>query len=254
MKFGIVPLLLRDEVAADYWGTIEKLAQMGFQGIEGAGPAAEGDLDEAKRGRERFDGLGIEIIGLGIGYHQLRERIDEMVEKARIFGCQHVIKYYAPAESAETLYADAALYNEIGRICSDAGLTYCYHHHDHELLAEFDGRSGLEILMDETDPEHVHMQFDSAWLMYGEVDPVAYLRQHAERVSLVHLKDVADPGTRGTFCALGAGHLPLREFIAAAEEAGVPWGALEQDRTRVLNPLQATQASAFILRERGYLS
>ena len=58
---ALVPLLLRDEVAADYWGTIEKLAQMGFQGIEGAGPAAEGDLDEAKRGRERFDGLGIEI-------------------------------------------------------------------------------------------------------------------------------------------------------------------------------------------------
>ena len=45
VQIGMIPIILRDEMAADYWGTLLKIAEIGYQGIESG--QVEGDLSEA---------------------------------------------------------------------------------------------------------------------------------------------------------------------------------------------------------------
>ena len=45
VQIGMIPIILRDEMAADYWGTLLKIAEIGCQGIESG--QVEVDLSEA---------------------------------------------------------------------------------------------------------------------------------------------------------------------------------------------------------------
>ena len=45
VQIGMIPIILRDEMAADYWGTLLKIAEIGWQGIESG--QVEVDLSEA---------------------------------------------------------------------------------------------------------------------------------------------------------------------------------------------------------------
>ena len=45
VQIGMIPIILRDEMAADYWRTLLKIAEIGCQGIESG--QVEVDLSEA---------------------------------------------------------------------------------------------------------------------------------------------------------------------------------------------------------------
>jgi hypothetical protein len=60
MKFGIISILLREEIAADRWATMERLASIDYTGIEGT--PTDGNLDDVRRTRERLDALGLKVI------------------------------------------------------------------------------------------------------------------------------------------------------------------------------------------------
>ena len=44
VQIGMIPIILRDEMAADYWGTLLKIAEIGYQGNESG--QIEVDLSE----------------------------------------------------------------------------------------------------------------------------------------------------------------------------------------------------------------
>ena len=60
MKFGIISILLREEMAADRWATMERLASIDYTGIEGT--PTDGNLDDVRRTCERLDALGLEVV------------------------------------------------------------------------------------------------------------------------------------------------------------------------------------------------
>ncbi|MCG8572456.1 MAG: myo-inosose-2 dehydratase [Spirochaetes bacterium] len=77
--------------------------------------------------------------------------------------------------------------NALGKSAKERGFKLCYHHHmgtGCQTLAETDR------LMAETNPEYVHLLFDSGHFAFSGEDPVKALEKHAGRVAHVHLKDV----------------------------------------------------------------
>ena len=88
--------------------------------------------------------------------------------------------------------------------------------------------------------------FDTGHLLIGGVDPVAFVREHADRIGHVHLKDVdASLAERlrqgelslvgatqaGLFQPLGEGDARIDEVVRLLAEAGYErWLVLEQDR------------------------
>jgi inosose dehydratase len=88
---------------------------------------------------------------------------------------------------------------------------------------------------------------DTGHLAIGGVDPVSFANDHADRVQLVHLKDVdlslapavlhhemslLDATRSGLFRALGQGNVDVAAVVAALEGRGYAgWYVLEQDTT-----------------------
>ncbi len=88
-----------------------------------------------------------------------------------------------------------------------------------------------DVLVRETDPELVHLELDLYWIKYGGTDPETVLRDVGDRVSLVHLKDMAPDETRSDL-PVGEGTMPWSGLLEAADAAGVEWYIAEQDNPR----------------------
>jgi inosose dehydratase len=128
---------------------------------------------------------------------------------------------------------------EIDVICAAHGLTQVVHPHVDSLI---ETAEEVERVL-----AHTSAQFclDTGHLFIGGTDPVEFATKHADRVGLVHLKDVrsnvvgrllADELTlmeavqEGIFAPLGEGDLALAEVVQAVEAAGYDgWYVFEQD-------------------------
>ena len=51
------------------------------------------------------------------------------------------------------------IYNQAGRMAKEAGMTFYYHNHFHEFQL-FGGKTIMDIIMDETDPDLVKLELD----------------------------------------------------------------------------------------------
>ena len=117
------------------------------------------------------------------------------------------------------------------------GIRFSYHNHDFEFerFAE-DPRCKMDILLDETPPELVHAEFDTAWISTGNADPAVTIRRHAGRCPIIHVKDhkaSTDSDAKAVPTELGNGVLDWPGILAAARESGVEWLVYEQDESEI---------------------
>jgi sugar phosphate isomerase/epimerase len=169
-----------------------------------------------------------------------------------------VVSYLMPFERPKTMddkkrLADAM--NAAGERCKKAGLRFCYHHHSFEFSGPHQD-SLIHALIHNTDPKLVSFETDVFWLSSGGEDPVEFIRHHADRIAIVHLKDrpantpvefnegAVKPAA---FMEVGSGALNMPGIIEAAAAAGAAYYVVEQDHTPG-NPLDSLKKSYDYLR------
>ena len=149
---------------------------------------------------------------------------DEVFDAAEVLGMGTVIDpYTAPArwESLDDIAETARLLNAAAEIGAARGIRVGYHNHAHELEANFDGTSGLEVLAAQLDPRVV-LEIDLYWVARAGVDPVALLERPGDRGIAGHAKDrTPDPEAVTAYppadqVPAGQGVVPLVAAIAAA--------------------------------------
>jgi sugar phosphate isomerase/epimerase len=118
--------------------------------------------------------------------------------------------------------------NAIGERCQEHALTFAYHNHNFE-FARVDGVYLLDYLLQATDPSLVKSELDVYWVAYAGVDPVQYLQTLADRVVLIHIKDMA---ADRSMTEVGKGILDLRQIRAFAQAHGL-WEIVEQDHPQI---------------------
>lgn len=220
---------VRDYTAKDFLGTLRYVAEIGYAGVEfaGFGGMAAGEL------RKAIDDLGLQAVSAHIGLAELETRFDETVEYCTALGNKWVTVPFMPAElrkSGDDWVDVGARLNALGARCSRHGLQLCYHNHNFE-FEKFNGRYGLDILYGAAGADLLQTQLDIYWVKRGGEDPAAYIRKYAGRSPLLHLKDM-EPGPEQFFAEVGEGIIDLDSVCAAAQEAGVKWYIVEQDRSR----------------------
>jgi len=82
------------------------------------------------------------------------------------------------------------------------------------------------------------------------VDPAAYVARIADRLHLLHLKDMA-AGPDRTFAPVGTGVLDFPAILAAAAKTNVQWAAVEEDDASGRDPLDDVRISFENLRKMG---
>jgi sugar phosphate isomerase/epimerase len=238
---------LRNETAQDFLGTLREVVAIGYEAVELAGMGSH----TAEQIRAELDALGLVCSGAHVPIERLRTDLDAVIAEIQTLGGTYVICPYLTPEQrgdADAYRALAAEFNPIGARCAAAGMVFCYHHHDFELEA-MDGSTGLHILRDNTEPQHMAFEIDIFWAKAAGFDPAGLIGEFAGRVALVHLKDMTG-GDAPTFAEVGHGTLDIPGAIAAAEAAGARQLVVEQDACQ-RSPLESVRMSREYLRSIG---
>ncbi|WP_338045972.1 sugar phosphate isomerase/epimerase [Paenibacillus sacheonensis] len=243
---------LRDylKTPEDMAATLKRVKEIGYNAVQvsGIGPIGHREL-KALTDRE-----GLEICATHVGYADLTTRIDEIIEQHHNWECRYVGIGGLPESyrgSAEGYAAFASEASEIGKRLQDAGLTFIYHNHDFE-FAKFAGRTGMEILLEQSDPEAFHFELDVYWAQAGGADPIDWIRRFKGRMEVVHLKDMVVTSAREQrYAEIGEGNMNFAGILAACREIGVEWGAVEQDSCYDRNPFDSLAISLAQLKKLG---
>ncbi len=239
---------VRDDAAKDFVGTIGKVAEIGYSGVELAG---HGGLTPHAL-KSLLDDHGLAAVGSHIGIDVLETDLPRVIDENLTLGNSHLVVPYLSTErrqGAEGYRQTAAKLNEIGATVQSYGLTLAYHNHAFEFEPLENGEIGLDILLQNTDAALVKSEVDTYWVLVGGQDPVAFMKKYSGRVPLLHIKDrnIED----GSFAEVGTGNLPLDAIVEAAPGVGAIWLIVEQDTCK-RPPLDAVRISFDNMRARGY--
>ena len=235
---------VREETARDMPGTLRRISEIGYPAVEFAG---YGNLSPRDL-KTIIDDLGIRASGAHVPFDSWEMDPAAVLADMHTLECVHAILPTGPPgyrrdEAVVARLAESL--NRWGELCRQGGVTLSYHNHDFE-FAPLGGTTMWDVLVRETDPDLVHLELDFYWIKYGGADPETVLRDVADRVSLVHLKDMASDERRSDLPA-GEGTMPWNGLLEAADAAGVEWYIAEQDNPR--DALEDVRTSLQNLRE-----
>lgn len=208
--------------------TLRKIKAIGFDAIQ---ISAFGPI-EPERLAALVAELGLDVCITHSAWDRMQNDLDALIAEHQRLRCDTVGLGYMPNEFHGSADGFAAFIKETGKIAkrlAAAGLHFAYHNHAFELERFANGRLGLDMLMEDSDPEAFGFILDTYWLQYGGVNPADYIRRAAGRMKVCHFKDYAVVDNTPTFAEVGRGNLDLREAYRACRESGVRYIAIEQD-------------------------
>ena len=262
------------EITKDFDNYMRMTKKAGYKGIEMF--RCPYDLYTGKELREKIESFGLTAISC----HVDTAESDKMIAYLPDTGVQFMINPGLRVTSRDEAYKGAELLNEIGKKCKAAGLRYGYHNHNNDFDV-YDGKSVIDIFMENTDSDYVTFEIDAAWAWRAGVNAAEFIRNHAGRVDLVHVKETArvltpeddlshlfkgvrrdekgmpifTPEMRKALeehmkinCKLGEGIINMPEIIKAADAQGVKAYIVEREYAYTGDPYTT------ILEDYQYLS
>ncbi|MCI9225638.1 MAG: sugar phosphate isomerase/epimerase [Acutalibacter sp.] len=173
------------QLVHDYEGVMEKVAKLGYNGIEIFYGLHGGYTPE---GLKNFLGsIGMEVISS----HVETEDTEENLKYLPGTGCRYMINPGLAITSTKEAYEAAHFLNEMGKKARSVGMKYGYHNHSNDFL-KLDGKMICDILIENTDPELVAFEMDIAWAYRADVDAAGYIRKYPGRFELVHVKETKE--------------------------------------------------------------
>ncbi|MCS7459317.1 sugar phosphate isomerase/epimerase [Paenibacillus doosanensis] len=251
MGIGLQLFTLRDDMASDFTGTLRKVAELGYEGVEFAG---YGGLS-AEEMKQLLDELNLKPIGAHVSLQNMRADLDKEIDYLLAIGAEYLICPYVAAEEREDAEAWKSLFGFLGqaaRRANEKGLKFAYHNH----AFEFELKIGDQYVFDAlyaSAPEHILVEMDAGWVQYAGLDTLQYIADYAGRLPLLHLKDFKGMiNNQINTVELGQGEINLPSTIQAGSDAGVEWLIVEQDRCQ--NPPLESVATSLKWLQTNYLN
>ena len=133
---------LREDTKRDFAGTMAKVAEIGFTGVETAG---FGNLSPEEAAQAMKD-AGLLCSGMHVPIDAFRSNLNEVVLHAQMFGTTNlIVPHFPPAmlQSAEAFMALGAELDALGQKLRAYGMQLHYHNHGFE-IARYAGRLGID--------------------------------------------------------------------------------------------------------------
>lgn len=240
---GLQLYTVRDALGKDFAGTLRQVAGFGYQEVELYDALYERNAREMRRALDR---AGLAAPGGHFAFERLERDLERVIADAKALGHRFVIvPSIDDARRTPEGYADlAARFTRIGRALRQRGLRLGYHNHEYDVRPLEGGRSGLEILLDETPPGVFVYELDLYWARAGGADIPSLFRRYRGRFRLVHVKDMAADGSQTD---VGAGTTDWAAILKAARRAGVRHWFIEIDDSK--DPLAFARVSHRYLRK-----
>ncbi|MEA4888551.1 MAG: sugar phosphate isomerase/epimerase [Clostridiaceae bacterium] len=258
---------VRDAAQSDFQGTMQKIKDMGYQGVELAGlyglPA-----DEIHR---ILDIVGLAAISAHVPITELIDDPEGTIAQYMTIGCKYIAIPYLSDEMRPGAPGFGQVIEKIHLIahqCAKHGIGLLYHNHDFEFVRMPDGSYGLDYLYQAVPADLLQTELDTCWINVAGESPVAYIEKYAGRCPLVHFKDFyrtskkrsgqlyeligqakkADRGQDFEFRPVGHGLQDVPALLKATIASGAAWIVVEQDQSVGRTPLEAAEMSIRYLR------
>ena len=234
LTFGVQLFMVRRQAQVDLAGVLRAIRQIGYTQVE-LYPIAY--THPARELRRMVEDAGLGAVAGHFDYVGLEGRLDYAKELGLKFFVCPMLPHDAWSSLAGFRTA-AALFNRVGEGARARGMEFVFHNHDYE-FRPIEGSRGFDMLMKETDPHLVKLEFDLYWLTQGGQDPAAMLARYRDRARLIHLKDrTAGAATSYDmdkpsehFTELGKGTIDWRGLLEQAQRQGIRYAFVDQDET-----------------------
>jgi sugar phosphate isomerase/epimerase len=240
----------RGDLEKDVPGTLKKIKDLGFTYVEGFdAPYIVGDPEAF---RSELDEAGLQMFALHWNtLSDWRKDPTVIIETARKLGAHYTGIAWLKESKADTVTLDVV--NEAADIlmkacpqAQAAGLQLYYHIHGYELQPMADQKTFFDSFVSRIDYSCVRLEMDVFWVTYAGQDPVKFMEQYRGGVELLHVKNMADHVSTGTFT--GADFMPpdmpannwvplgksnmidYKAVFQKGKEIGVKWYILEMDK------------------------
>ncbi|MDY3929445.1 MAG: sugar phosphate isomerase/epimerase [Clostridia bacterium] len=236
--------------------TIEKLSEIGFKKLQYTVPESFCIKDVKKI----FDEYGIENDSVFCKSLQIEEKMSNILAACDVFGTKHVRidSIQRGLSSSAAGYKMFAHYlNEVSGNLKKHGIKLMYHFHAFEFI-RFENGTGIEIFLNETDPEVIQIIPDTHWIQSGGKVITEFLEKYKDRYDYVHTKDFAI-GEMGDvwenrpieFAPVGEGNIDWKPIIDLCKKNNVQSFAIEQDDCYGRNPFDCVKSSFNYLKQIG---
>jgi sugar phosphate isomerase/epimerase len=220
---------VREDCARDLEGTLEAVADIGYEGVEFAGYHGR----SAEELRKLLDELGLEVAGAHVDIDTLLgDELERSIEFNRLLGNRFLIVPMMPKEmrASRASWLEAArTLNGVAERLRPEGMRTGYHNH----VVEFqpvDGEYPWDTIF-KTAVQDVVMQLDVGHAMRAGIshdELLEILKRYPGRATTVHLKAYSSTNENAL---IGEGEVKWREFFSMCEAVGgTEWYIVEQER------------------------
>lgn len=225
-KFGVQLYSFRDAMAKDALGTLKQIAAIGIKEIESA-KSAKGHYYglSPKDMKKACEDLGMKLVS---GHVHLDKNFERTMDEAAEAGQAYLICSSMPSkgQTVDNYKAVAEKFNNAGEACKSLGIHFGYHNHEYEFESD-QGKVLYDVLMDNTEPDLVHMELDLGWVVVAGKDPLHYFKKYPGRFPLWHLKDMDMKKKEST--EFGKGVLDIKTMMQNQKASGVKHILIEQE-------------------------
>lgn len=223
---GLQLYSLKEWTERDFLGTLKKVSEVGYDGVEFAGYYGT----SSKELKKALTHYGLQVAGSHIGIEDLETNLEEVIDYSLEIGNPSVICPGLPEEyrnSADAYKRTAELFNQVGERCAQNGLLFGYHNHDFEFQT-FEGKTGIQHFIDETKESHVFFELDTYWAEVCGHSSAELIDQLGHRCKWLHLKDMNNWDEKRNV-EVGSGVMDFRKIISKGKSANVEWYTVEQE-------------------------
>ena len=249
LPVGLQLYTVRDDMAKDFKGTLQKVKELGYDGVEFAG-LFDNTPEQVKA---MCAEIGLNPISAHVPLADMLADVDKVIADYKAIGCEYIVVPYVTEERRPAGEKFMQMIDEIrsvGQKAKEAGLVLLYHNHDFEFAKTPTGECGLDYLYSAVPADLLQTELDLCWVKYAGQEPAAYLLKYADRSPVVHLKDYYASGEQKEdpyaliglnegekkenkafeFRPLGHGVQDVPALLEAAKKAGSKWLVVEQDQ------------------------
>jgi sugar phosphate isomerase/epimerase len=215
---------IRDLLAQDYEGTIRKIADMGYIGVEtanmfGGPPAVATKL---------FSELGLTVTSAH-SLLPLGDQKQEIIDTMGALNCKRLLLPWQPPElfqSVDGIKRVCDSLNEASAVAKANGFQVGYHNHWFE-YEQMEDRIPADVMLEYLDPD-VFLEVDVYWVQTAGQNPVEVVRRLGSRAPLLHIKD-GPCQIEAPMTALGEGIVDIPSVVAAGA-GSAEWLIVELDQ------------------------
>lgn len=182
------------------WDAVfEKLSKAGYSSIEGFG-GAYGAMDKAagEALKAKLDSCGLTMPTGHFSIMDLEDRTADVLDFAGALNmetiyCPYLLPDLRPSD-LDGWRAFGKRLAKAGEAVKAAGYGFGWHNHDFEFQKFDNGMTVLDAIF-EGGPD-ISWEADIAWVVRGGADPFDWIEKYADRITAVHVKDIALKGEK----------------------------------------------------------